>query len=580
MSVSGVQIELSADPRPFALMLGVDEVLNVSCDFDIRPACNITDALTSVDRGELGVVVLGPRLPARERCEILSLLRTQPRSPLAVLLGAGPELDYLQEFVDSGQIFYISRGALTAADLVTIIGAAMKRYRDGLGPALSPRQSALEYCARLQNQNDLTALSGLLAEASAKLLEARHAFCATYDVEKETLSVFDPLTRQERRDSAVSGLAAFAVRTGERVVVEDVGSDPRYDPETDNPDGAGNDRFLAVPISSNQGDPIAVVVVTRPANAPRFSQEDLNTAALLVDCAAPRFSCVLLQNRLEHLLLSQTRATDIFREEALDYHSKALDSEGNLLQTSPRWLKLTHWLIASMLVVCLGFAALARVHDRAMGPAIIRARSKVVVAVPTGGIVQTVAVSPGDRVKKGALLAKILGLQGGTAAERNDEELRAPGDGVVSDVRIHDHERLAPGDPVATIIDEDAGYELVVFIPGQYAPQLQRGMRFSFRIDGYPDSNESATIDGVGHEIIGPSEALRYPGSADTLAIAGPVIPVHSLLKGSGFSSTGVSLGFRDGMTAHVDVTLRSEPMIFEFVPGLEGLFRNFKPFR
>src|SRR5439155_1671184 len=157
------------------------------------------------------------------------------------------------------------------------------------------------------------------------------------------------------------------------------------------------------------------------------------------------------------------------------------------------------------------------------------------------------------------------------------EQLRAPDDGIVADLRVRAGQQLAPGDSVASNVDENAGYELIILLPGQYAPQVRPGMQGIFKVDGYPNSYEAITIDNVGSEIVGPREAARYAGSTDALTLAGPLVVVRSRLESRHFSAGGGSYAYRDGMTARAEVDLRSEPMIVSLLPGLKEFLKNLK---
>jgi membrane fusion protein (multidrug efflux system) len=578
MSPSDTQLEIQAYARPFALTLGLEQVLPpYQCNFGIRQAVNAGELLSSLDSAELGVLVLGPRFMPFPAQEILSRLAVQPHGPLAILVGVGPDPEFFQPFVDCGRVYYISRGSLGPEQVWSLISAAMDQYLQRLGSWTDRVEGGLEYCIRLLKQSDRLTLSSLLDEALRKLVGAERAYCLSYDAEKETLSSVDPVTRQERIESAASGLAAFAARTGQRLVVEDVGSDPRYDPEADNPGGAAGDRLIAAPVFGGGRVPIAVLIAVRSGNATPFGPKDVRTVDLLADCAGPSLAAILVQKRVEWSLLTQAQHTDIFRREALDHYARALDNEGDLLGTSPRWLRNAHWMIVALLLVCLVFAVMARVRERATGPAVIRARNKIVVTATMGGLVRSVEVSGGEQVRRGDLLLRFQDTRTEATGDALQEQLRAPTDGVVSDVRVRAGQQISPGDQVASIIDENAGYELIVLFPGQYAPQIRPGMQVIFKVDGYPDSNEAGLIDDVGHEIIGPREAARFADSAETLAVNGPVVIVRSLLKQVHFSAGHTSYVYRDGMTAQVDVNLRSESMIVDLLPGLKEFLRNLK---
>jgi GAF domain-containing protein len=575
MSSNELQVERATHASSFALTLGLDYFeAQHDFGFPIRQAQSLEEVLNTSDEPDLGVLVLGPGVMHFEARAILSRTVSQVCGPIVILVGVGDAPERFQEFVDCGRVFYISRGPLAPKQLTPLISAAMNRYRArrDFGAA----DAALDYCVRIVNQTDLASLSSLLDEASRNTFGAERAYCLIYDAEKETLSSLDPTTREERIDSAVSGIAAFAARTGQQLVVENAKGDPRYDPETDNPVGADGDRMIVAPIFGGAGCSSAVLIATRSGDSPNFSPQEQQTFDFLVDCAGPPLNAILIQKRVERLLLSQTKPPDIFRQEALEHYAREQDSEGSLLQTSPKWLKNSHWLTLVLLVVCLVFPAVVPMRERATGPAIIRARNRVPVVTTASGVVSSVEVFPGEYVRRGDLILQFQQLRSGGTGRAFQNQLRAPSDGVVGDIRVRSGQQLASGEWVASIIDGRAGYELIAFLPERYAPQVRHGMQVTFKVDGYPDSHEASVIDDIGNQVIGPRGAEQY-ADTDTLSSAGPIVIVRSVLSRAQFSSGGAPYEYRDGMTGQVEVTLSSEPMFLQLVPRLKQVGRNLK---
>jgi membrane fusion protein (multidrug efflux system) len=267
---------------------------------------------------------------------------------------------------------------------------------------------------------------------------------------------------------------------------------------------------------------------------------------------------------------------EVFRREALEHKAGRRELEGDLLKTSPRWLRRLHWAMVAMLVATLGYLVVGRVHEYASGPAVIRARAKVDVAVLNAGVIRSVDVVLGQRVALGDVLVQLEDEAGTTPAEPSRLTVRAPIKGVVSRIQGRQGQRVTAGDELVRIIDDGAGYELIAFLPGSYAPQLHAGLNISVTVEGYPDSNEVVTMDEVGPEIVGPREAARYAGrdNNDVLAVPGPVVIVRSPLQSARFQSNGQHYAFLDGMTGRAEISLRSEPIIISLVPGLRGMFR------
>lgn len=564
-----------------AIFLGLDgiypdERLGIECVESLQ------DVLTYLDHYEVKVVVLGPRAERPAICSILGLIATQVRGPLAIVIGFGAGSEFLQEFVDSGRVFYISRDCPSAAHLRSLVAAAVRHHdsisaRDNLYKSASkiPTGHVLEYCIRLSHQTDKTSICDLLVEAVRKVVIVDRAHIALYDADKDSISWLDADRNQESIDSAASGLTAFVARTGECIQLESVGSDPRYDSEADNPNGCNDDRFVALPILGVGAIPVCIVVAIRAPSETTFSVDDVASLVLLIESAAPPLNSALLRERLEGLIVEETRVTDVFSREALDHYTSRAENEGALIRTAPSWLKNAHWFCVAFLLSSLAFLTVAQVKETATGVAVVRARDKTTVTVENNSLVRGVYVSAGDRVQQGDTLARFEDTRSGT--NRSTEQLRAPAGGVVGDVRIRVGQRLSAGDEVASIVDEDSEYGVIVLLPGQYAPQIRRGMQGFITIDGYPESHEPVTIDNVDSEVLGPRDAIRDADIGDAIAVTSPVVLMRCTLKSKRFAAQGRYYAYHDGMSARLELDLRSESMLADLVPGLKSFVRTLR---
>ncbi len=553
---------------------------------------NKGEALDLLFREPVAVLVLGPGLDPRAACEILS--RYHADYPTAcssnIILGCGDSLDLFQPFVDEDQVFYLSRGSIPATQLRSLVLAGVQRLNskhsamhDGVDTEAAPTDRVLEFCTRLSFQTDLATAGDLLLEAVQILINADRSHYLIYEEETEILwAATVGASDQVRRESPCAGLVGYVARTGEQVRLERSGDDPRYDGETDDFGGPGDARLLAAPMFGNGGTVIAVITALRNGQGEPFSDDDVATLKLLTACAASAFSGMLLQRRIRALLLEQVQPTlnraKVFREEALQYYAAEQNEEGEVLHSSPSWLKQTHWLTLAVLVLGFLWMALAKVHQKADGQAVVKALRKMTASAGSAGMIRSVVVAQGDHVRAGDLLVQFYDATGATTLERVKQEVRSPSDGIVSDVRVHAGQSVNAGDQIATIVDDTGGYELVAFFPGYYAPQLHPGMKIVLKINGYPESHESFVIEHVGAEIIGPHEAEQYAGreSADAaLQVSGPVVSVRARLSRRVFLAGEDSYLFYDGMTGETEVMVHSEPLFVYLFPGLKNIIRK-----
>lgn len=209
-------------------------------------------------------------------------------------------------------------------------------------------------------QVDLSSAAALLIETARELLDAEQAQYLAYDPEDDSLVPEGGAVFKEGAERVAAGLAGFAVRAGERIRLDCAGIDPRYDAETDNPGGPDDARFLAEPVTGTGKVPIGVITATRSGKSSPFSQEDAHLLGLLAQCAAPTLCHMLIQNRLQALLIDRAEIagsnSDVFREEALEYHIRSWDQQGTALKALPSWLHATYWVMLAL--VLISFVAL------------------------------------------------------------------------------------------------------------------------------------------------------------------------------------------------------------------------------
>jgi membrane fusion protein (multidrug efflux system) len=305
----------------------------------------------------------------------------------------------------------------------------------------------------------------------------------------------------------------------------------------------------------------------------------------------------------------------LFRKEAVEFHRQG-GAKGDVLHITSRAFFWTHLLLLGALAAAIWFACVGQLDEYAAGPAVVQVQGLYELTSPRAAVVAKVEVAPGQQVQAGQVL---LRMQSGSelaeleSAERELADqlaklLRNPGDQVareaivslrarrdlarstlerqtlraqvaatVGDVRVQAGQLVDPGMPLVTLLGEQAGASLTALLPGRYRPLLERGMRVRFVADGFPRQVHELTIDRVGDQIVGPTEALRFLGrdQADSVPLSGPVVLVHARLSSREFTAEGSTYRFHHGMQGRAEAPVRHESIAYTLVPGLRHLVDN-----
>jgi multidrug resistance efflux pump len=299
----------------------------------------------------------------------------------------------------------------------------------------------------------------------------------------------------------------------------------------------------------------------------------------------------------------------LFRDEALEYYLAESD-EGDLLRASPAWANWSYRLLVAATVIALLYLVLGSAPVYETGTALLRVVDAAPINAPVAGTIESVDVLPGERVSAGQVLGSFRAEREGALLERvqaefelqllarlrnpNDSdaerELRrlrpelerarvdleqtrivASRDGAVQDVRIRPGDYLQAGDPALTLTPAEPDYAVIAFMPGHVLPQLQAGMQVRLIIAGYAYAEIETSIDSIGTQVIGPSEARRFlgPEIGDAVDIRGPVVVVRCQLDEDRFTAGTGEYRVHDGMIATAEIEVRRERLIFRLVPAL-----------
>lgn len=540
--------------------------------------------------------------------------------PLHIVAAAGPDPQLFQDLIAEDRIYYLSQRPPAPDELAALIANAVRLYearRDAAalppgssGAAAPPSHARLEIAEVLRAlalQANLGDRAEVLAEAAREAVDAQRAYCLLYDPHDDTLWTRDRATGGERRDSAAVGIASFVLRSGLGLLVPRAGRDSRYDREADDPEGDGSERLIAVPVRDEDGRVLAVLVAVRSAREAEFGAAQLEQLERLAGPAAP----FLPPPRPEEVLGDDT----LFRREALE-RFQTLDEAHDPLRISPAWTRWTYWSLLGALVAAVLFSLVGEVREYASGLAVVWMGTRDDVSAEAAGTVGAVEVAAGQRVRPGQILVRLHEAQEAAELARLDQEfelqlinrlrdpsdpgpeqaliglrtqrqlaserlgertLRAPTAGVASDVRVRPGQYLTAGQPVLSIIRDQDRPTVVVLLPGEFRPLVRRGMPIRFEISGYRYAYQRLTVESVGDEVVGPTEARRYLGAeiGDSVQLTGPVVILKARLPLPTFHAEGRTYRFHNGMHGTAEVEVRSEKILVTLVPGLKALFRS-----
>lgn len=531
-----------------------------------------------------------------------------PPAPRFVVLAGGERLEIFQPFVDADRLYYLSAAAPPAAALPALLRAAWAAAAPAAEPAAAaiPPAELAAFAGSLGDARSQAAASRVAQDALRRYFDAEQVAC--FMVDRATDTLVREEGGQESQQSAAVGLVAFAGRTGETLSLADLEADPRFEADADGPGGAGR-AFLALPVAGSVQPVLAVLALwRRPGQAP-FGGDELQRLQRLADAWRPHFERLAFETEL-----GATHRRQIFRAEAVQQYSRGFGQEGHLLELTPAWVRRAYPVLLLLLLFLLVFTILARHHEYAGGPAVLRSAGRIELTARQSGSADAIEVAPGERVRQGQLLVRFYGAEEESEAQRigreleaallerlrnpadrgaeqalaalraeheaalarlEERSLRAPRDGVVSEIRVRPGQWTAPGEVVLSLSEGEGRLGLLAFLPGRYLPQLKAGMPLRLELEGYPYAYQHLAVERVSPEILGPAEARRLlpPGAADALQIDGPVVLVEARLLAPELESDGRTFTLHDGMKGTAEVRVRQERLILSLVPALRALF-------
>jgi membrane fusion protein (multidrug efflux system) len=470
-----------------------------------------------------------------------------------------------------------------------------------------------DICGAVGGRTDLASITETIEDGIARLLPVSRASCLFFDAGSGL--AWRTTADDELEMPATKGVVGYVARTGRAVHVPNVGADARWARELDDPFGSGSEALLAVPALGRGGEVHAVLVAVRERTQGWFDQHACDALVRLAAELGPVLHRVAAANEaIAHLRnTARPAAAELFRQEALLAHRERRDL-GDPIRVSPSWTKAMYGMLVALLVLGLCAAATFEITQYSTGPAVVRQHGRSDVAVAAGGAIASIDVGAGDNVRKDQILVRL-----GDLTERADFEstrddfhaqlrnrlldpsddaaaqqlralqrqleaaeaalesrvIRAPHDGIVTDIGVTKGQHVAPGDAVMAVVDPAAsGLELVAFLPGGDRPQIQPGMSLRLELQGFDYAWQDVTVDSISEAVIGPNEAKRIlgPQLGDTLPIGGGVVMVRATLPSPTFESDGEVYPYHDGMGGVAEVRLRDETILEMIMPALKEM--------
>lgn len=602
--------------RPIAHTSFANDIYSVEALFDTKEVCT---------------VVCGPGLMGVEAARMLRYLATEfPRHPWTGIVLAGLSQEQFQALIDDDHVFYLALSPIPVRELGDIVCGAVAHYQrciEGPGPTEMSASDAettrkiLGALSKVEQRDTLAAVAGCVEESLLALVDGARAYCLFYEAADAVLIAASAGPEAERRVSAAAGVAGFSARTGRTVLVEETGRDPRYDSDTDDPEGSGTERLLVVPVSGTVHQVIAVLIISRYGEQPPFTERDTRSTRFLAAHLAPVFDRISLRRELDDAiertgLTATGEAQGSFRAEAIEHYlSSASRVQGDVLRVNPVWVQRLYQITLIMAVFVGTFVTVGRVSSFATGPAVIRGEGRSIVTSATSGTITHIDVTRGQRVEVGQILAQLNDAEERANVQRFEDEfdivlatsLRTPGDlglrrrvgeaglerelaharqaqrvikapraGIISDLRVRVGQFLPAGEHVGAIVDESSAFTIAALVPGRYRPQVAVGASLRLEVDGYANVYQELTIETVGDGLLGPEEVRRFLGPDVPLGVIpqDPVVVVQARLPTAHFMVDDMVFPYFDGMLGRASVRIRSERILVSLIPSLRALLR------
>lgn len=357
---------------------------------------------------------------------------------------------------------------------------------------------------------------------------------------------------------------------------------------------------------------VAVITLSRNARQPAYQLVEQIAMVALAREAAP----ILHHLAVQHLQRAGEIKADkgsLYRGEALEAH-RTRGQEGQLVQLSPAWVKRAYPVLIVTLLVAIGFAVFVKVPTYSSGTAVVIFEGSTSVTATASGTVDKVFVKDNEAVRKGDPLVRLnspeeaaqltqaeaewrdmqvqflfdqsdeqVKKQLAQAATNRDHALarveartiRAPRDGVVTNLHVKEGIAVQLGGYVLQITDENSEIEVLAFLPSKDSPRIREKMDLQLELDGYTKARVLGAITHVQPDAVSGTEAAKLGGDMLVESIAkelsaGTWITVRARLPSRTFKAEHNTYHYHHGMHAKVEIKIQSKPFLVTLVPGLQ----------
>jgi biotin carboxyl carrier protein len=358
---------------------------------------------------------------------------------------------------------------------------------------------------------------------------------------------------------------------------------------------------------------VAVITLTRNARQPAYQIIEQVAMVALAREAAPILHHLAVQH-LQRASEIQADKGSLYRGEALEAH-RTRGQEGTLVHLSPTWVKRAYPMLLITMIIAIVFAVFVKVPTYSTGTAVIVFEGSTSVTATAGGTVDKVFVKENEAVKKGDPLLRLNSPEETSqlaasetewrdtqiqflfdqtdpqiskalvsAATARDHALarveartvRAPRDGVVTNLHVKEGLAVQLGGYVMQITDENSEIEVLAFLPGKDGPRIRNTMKVQLDLDGYTNAHPIGQITHIQSDAVSGQEASKLGGEmlgetiAKDLQTAPTWIAVRARIPARTFKSGHNVYHFHHGMHANVEVKILSKPFLVTLLPVLE----------
>ncbi len=596
--------------------LGSAAAIEISNHSRVIEVDSCENALSALEEYEMATVLIladGDRTPTQHEWTALRWTFPAQFSNLIVISSKIPELS-------SSSLFFRACQRLNASDLHQLINAAHTAYENSMTARLD---GGLRFMLQSENLTKVQAVTSKLAiqrdineairfvtHSIKELTHSSNASClliSRFDSTATCVASHINVTNQD----VETGITGYVLATRKAIHLDRIATSRCYETQTDLHLGNPNDRAIVHPILADS-DSMGLIAVSRSRNDPPFGEQEVQIVALAADLFAS--SLLALNLRASFAKACQqdrSKQLGIYREEALNHHAKSILSEGSVLPFSPFWEKWAFGSVALLILAGVVFAIFGRIGEYAAGPAIVQADQATSVSTVRVGTIASVEVKPGQQVTQGQVLFRIASQEQNDQLQNIEEgwrahlvsrmldptdtgaqqalrqirierdallqalrmnDVRAPHDGIVGDLRIHSGELLQVGQTALLLTRSQPTYSLVAFLPGRFAPQITVDQPFRFKLRGYQDQYMELVVERLSQGVVSPTDARRVIGfeAQDMFQIEGPVVLVYARVETATIQVEGQSLSLLNGMIGDAEFKLRSQSILSSMLPALK----------